>query len=177
MAELSDQGIRIHYFTGNHDIWMFDYLEQETGTIIYRKPTSMLLEGKRFFLAHGDDLDENNYSFRFLKWVFTNRFLQWAFARIHPNFAFRIADRWSKHSRVIHGVDPFRGEEEPIVQYSRKHLENQEYDYLVFGHRHCPVDYPFNDRTRLFILGDWLTHFSYAVFDGDHLELKFHSKS
>lgn len=172
MAELSDRGIRLHYFTGNHDLWMSDYLTEETGITLYRKPTAITLNGKHFFLAHGDDLDEKNRSFRILKWMFTNRFLQWAFSRLHPNFAFGIADQCSRRSRLLHGVDPFKGENEPIIQYSRKYLEDKGYDYLVFGHRHCPVDYPFNNHTRLIILGDWLTHFSYAVFDGEKLELK-----
>lgn len=172
MAELSDRGVRLHYFTGNHDIWMFDYLTEETGVKLYRNATAMTLMGKHFFLAHGDDMDENNHSFRILKRIFTNRFLQWAFTRLHPNFAFRFAQRWSRRSRILHGEDPFKGEEEPLIQYSRKHLENQGYDYLIFGHRHCPVDYPLNKYTRLIILGDWLNHFSYAVFDGEKLELK-----
>lgn len=172
-AELSDRGIRLHYFTGNHDIWMFDYLTSEAGIALYRHPTAVTLNGKHFFLAHGDGLDENDRTFRWLKWIFTNKFLQWAFARLHPNFAFGLANRWSRHSRAVHGVDPFRAEDEPIVQYSRKYLENQGYDFLVFGHRHCPVDYPLNEHTRLFILGDWMSQFSYAVFDGEKLELKF----
>ncbi|MCX6225712.1 MAG: UDP-2,3-diacylglucosamine diphosphatase [Bacteroidia bacterium] len=172
IAELSDRGIRLHYFTGNHDIWMFDYLTQETGIKLYRHPTAITLDDKHFFLAHGDGLDEQDHTFRLLKWIFTNKFLQWVFARLHPNFAFWIANGWSRHSRSLHGVDPFKEEKEPIVQYSRKYLEHKGYDYLVFGHRHCPVDYRLNDHTRLFILGDWLSHFSYAVFDGETLQLK-----
>lgn len=172
LAELSDQGIRLHYFTGNHDIWMFDYLTEETGMTIYRHPTALTLKGRHFFLAHGDGFDENDHTFRFLKWIFTNRFLQWAFARLHPNFAFRIADGWSRRSRMIHGEQAFRSEEEPLVKYSRKYLEGQGYDFLIFGHRHCPVDYPLNEHTRLVVLGDWINHFSYAVFDGESLQLK-----
>ena len=172
IAELSDRGIRLHYFTGNHDIWMFDYLTEETDIILYRHPAAITLKGKHFFLAHGDGMDEKDYTFRLLKRIFTNRFLQWFFARLHPNFAFWIANGWSKHSRMIHGVAPFKGEKEPMVQYARKYFGNQGYDYLVFGHRHCMVDYPLNEITHLIILGDWLSHFSYAVFDGNKLELK-----
>lgn len=172
ISELSDQGIRMHYFTGNHDIWMFNYLAEETGISIYCHPTAITIQGRHFFLAHGDGLDEYDRTFKVLKWIFTNRFLQWSFARLHPNFAFSIANRWSRHSRMMHGDLPFKGEKEPIVEYSRKYLESEGYDYLIFGHRHCPVDYPLNDRTRLVILGDWLTHFSYAVYDGETLKLK-----
>jgi UDP-2,3-diacylglucosamine hydrolase len=83
-----------------------------------------------------------------------------------------MAHGWSRKSRAIHGEEPFRGEQEAIIRYSRKYLEKEGYDFLVFGHRHCPVDYPLNDRSRLMILGDWVTHFSYAVFDGEQLSLK-----
>jgi UDP-2,3-diacylglucosamine hydrolase len=172
MAELADRGIRLHYFTGNHDIWMFGYLNRETGMEIYRHPTAMTIEGKQFFLAHGDGFDENDRTFRFLKKIFTNKPLQWAFARLHPNFAFWLASGWSKRSRMIHGEEPFKGEEEPLVRFARKNLVGQGYDYLVFGHRHMPVDYPLDDQTRLLILGDWITHYTYAVFDGETVELK-----
>lgn len=171
MAELSDRGIRIHYFTGNHDIWMFDYLTGETGITLYRHPTAITLNDKHFFLAHGDGMDEKDHTFRILKWIFTNRYLQWGFARLHPNFAFFIANGWSRKSRQIHGEEPFRNENEAIVRYSRKYLLDQGYDFLVFGHRHCPVDYPLSENTRLFILGDWITHFSYAVFDGETMRM------
>lgn len=172
-SELSDRGIRLHYFTGNHDLWMFDYLTRETGLQLYRHPTALTLQGRHFFLAHGDDLDETDHRFRMLKRIFTNRFLQWAFARLHPNFAFWIASGWSRRSRQLHGVDPFRGDEEPIVRYARKYLSDQGYDYLVFGHRHCPIDFTLTEDTRLFILGDWMTHFTYAVSEGGKLELKY----
>jgi len=172
LAELSDLGIRVHYFTGNHDIWNFSYLKEETGIILYNYPTAMTLGGKQFFLAHGDGLDESDHSFRFVKSIFTNRFLQWAFARLHPNLAFSIAQKWSRRSRVKHSDDCFHGESEPIIRYSRKHLENEGYDFLVFGHRHIPVDYPLTPHTRLIILGDWITNFSYGVFTEGTFELK-----
>ena len=172
LAELSDLGIRIHYFTGNHDIWNFSYLKEETGISLYNNPTAMTLGGKQFFLAHGDGLDESDHSFRFIRSLFTNRFLQWAFARLHPNLAFSIAQKWSRRSRVKHADDCFHGESEPIIRYARKHLQNEGYDFLVFGHRHIPVDYPLTPYTRLIILGDWINNFSYAVFTEGKLELK-----
>ncbi len=172
MAELSDSGIRLHYFTGNHDIWLFNYLQKEIGLTLYRKPTGLTINGRHFLLAHGDGMDESDRTFRFLKRVFTNRILQWAFARLHPNFAFWIARGWSKHSRMIHGVDPFLGKDEPVVKFALKHLSDQGYDFIILGHRHVPVDYQLTEDTRLVILGDWMTHFTYAVFDGVTLSLK-----
>ncbi len=172
LAEMSDLGIRIHYFTGNHDIWNFNYLQEETGMVLYHHPTAMTLGGKQFFLAHGDGLDESDRTFRFIKSIFTNRFLQWAFARLHPNLAFGIARKWSRRSRVKHTDNNFHGESEAIIRYSRKHLENEGYDYLVFGHRHIPVDYPLTPHARLIILGDWINNFSYGIFREGTLELK-----
>jgi UDP-2,3-diacylglucosamine hydrolase len=172
LAEMADSGIRIHFFTGNHDLWLFSYLEEEIGLTLYRQATGITLNGKHFLLAHGDDMDEKDHKFRFIKGIFTNRFLQWAFARLHPNFAFWIARSWSRHSRLIHGTDPFKEENEAVVQFARKHLLNQGYDYIILGHRHVPVDFALDPDTRLIILGDWLNHFTYAVFDGTTLELK-----
>jgi UDP-2,3-diacylglucosamine hydrolase len=172
LAELADSGIRLHYFTGNHDIWIYHYLPAEVGMTIYRKPSEIEVAGKKFFLAHGDGLDESDRLFRWIKLIFTNRALQWAFARLHPNFAFWLAHGWSKRSRVRHGEEPFREEGEPIIKYARKNLTDKGFDYLIFGHRHTPVDYPLNERTRLIILGDWVSHFSYGVFDGRDFSLQ-----
>jgi len=171
LSELSDAGIRLHFFTGNHDIWLFDYLENEIGMTVYRRPARLTLGQKEFFLAHGDGFDETDHRFKIIKKIFTCRILQWGFSRLHPNFAIWLAHSWSNRSREKHGEDPFREEEEPMVKYARKHLLNRGYDYLIFGHRHCPVNYPLDDHTRLIILGDWLTHFSYAMFDGDTVTL------
>lgn len=172
LAELSDSGVRLHFITGNHDIWVYDYFPSEIGMEIHREPVVLEEAGKRLFLAHGDGLDESDRVFRWIKGLFTNRALQWAFARLHPNFAIWLAHGWSRRSRVRHGEEAFRGEDEPIIRYSRKHLIDKNFDYLVFGHRHTPVAYPLNDRTRLLILGDWISHFTYGVFDGRELTLE-----
>ncbi len=173
IARMSDAGVIMHFFTGNHDIWAFDYLPLETGMVIHRKPVTAQYADKRFFLAHGDDLDESDVRFRVIKSFFTNGLMQWAFARLHPNFALWIAHSWSRRSREAHGDEAFKGEEEAIVKYARRHLLEKGYDYLVFGHRHCPVDYRLNDETRLIILGDWMKHFTYARFNGTDLQLLF----
>ncbi|MEA1878331.1 MAG: UDP-2,3-diacylglucosamine diphosphatase [Bacteroidota bacterium] len=171
IAELCDSGLEIHFFTGNHDIWVFDYLPKETGVILHRQPIITEILGKTFFLAHGDGIDEEDKKFRFLKKIFTNPFLQWCFSRIHPNFAFGLAKRWSKYSRDQQQVDPFKGEREPFVMYARKHLMDQGLDYVVFGHRHCPAHYPLNSSTNLIILGDWLSNFTIGIFDGKEFQL------
>ena len=172
LAALADRGVDIHYFTGNHDVWAFKYLEQEIGLELHREALIKEIGTKRFFLSHGDDTDKADRKFLFLKNLFTNRGLQWVFSRLHPNFAFRIASGWSKRSRMIHGTEPFEEENEAMVVYSRDYLLNEGLDFIVFGHRHCPVDYALNNQTRMIILGDWISHFTYGEFDGEEFRLK-----
>lgn len=172
IAELCDSGLEIHFFTGNHDIWIFDYLPKETGVILHRKPVIEEILGKTFFLAHGDGIDENDKQFRLLKKIFTSPFLQWCFSRLHPNFAFGLARRWSKYSREQQLVAPFKDEKEPFVIYARKHLMEQGIEYMVFGHRHSPVQYHLDSSTELIILGDWLNNFTIGIFDGKEFTLK-----
>ncbi len=171
IARLSDQGLEIHFFTGNHDIWVFDYLPQETGIILHREAVITEILGKTFYLAHGDGYDQADKKFNLLKKVFTNPILQWCFSRLHPNFAIGLASRWSRYSRDSHGTDHFKDEEEGLVNYSRNNLMDQGLDYIVYGHRHCPIIYPLSDHLQLVILGDWLHHFTYASFDGEAFEL------
>lgn len=172
IAELCDSGIEIHFFTGNHDIWVFDYLPKETGVILHRDPIIKEIMGKTFFLAHGDGIAAGDNKYRLLKKVFTSTFLQWCFSRIHPNFAFGIARKWSKYSRDVQTVHPFKEEKEGFVVYARKFLMDQGIDYMVFGHRHCPVKYPLDSSTELIILGDWLSNFTIGIFDGEEFILK-----
>ncbi len=172
LAELSDKGITIHFFTGNHDIWAFDYLEKEIGLILHKNALICQIGSKNFFLAHGDGTNKSDRKFLFLKKVFHNKTLQWFFSRLHPNFAFFLASGWSKHSRLINGSEPFLGEDEPMVSYCRENLMDEGLDFIVFGHRHCPVIHPLNNSTDMVILGDWITHFTYGEFDGENFELK-----
>lgn len=171
LAEISDKGIPVHFFTGNHDIWAFDYLNTEIGLELHRDAHIVDIGTKRFFLSHGDGTDKTDRKYLFLKKIFQNRSLQWFFSRLHPNFAFSIASGWSKHSRLINGMDPFHGENEPMVKFARENLLTEGLDFIIFGHRHCPVDYPLNENTRMVILGDWITHFTYGVFDGEEFAL------
>jgi UDP-2,3-diacylglucosamine hydrolase len=172
ISEITDQGIPVHFFTGNHDIWVFDYLPEETGMEIHRDSYTTELMGKRFYLAHGDGLDENDKGYLLLKKIFTNRLLQWLFARLHPNFAFSLAHRWSKSSRLSKKETGFNAEEEGMFRFATAVLEKEHFDYFVFGHRHRMADIPMKDRTRFILLGEWIRTFSYGVFDGEKFELK-----
>ncbi len=172
LAELADRGVDIHYFIGNHDIWAYKYLEEEIGLEIHREALITEIGTKQFFLVHGDESNRSDRKFLFLKNLFTNKSLQWLFSRLHPNFAFWLASAWSKHSRMVHGTKPFEKEKEPMVVFSRENLLEEGLDFIVFGHRHCPVDYELNKQTRMIILGDWITHFTYGEFDGEEFRLK-----
>lgn len=173
IAEITDKGIEVHFFTGNHDIWVFDYLPEETGVILHKEKLVTEINGKKFLIAHGDGLGPGDKGFKRMKKVFTCRFAQWLFARIHPNFAVWMAHSWSRKSRYKEEKKKlqFKGpEKEWLILYAKKKLEKEHYDYFIFGHRHITVKYKLNDA--VFInLGDWLHNFSYAVFDGNELRL------
>lgn len=175
IAEITDSGIPVHFFTGNHDIWVFDYLPKEIGVSVHREIWKTELMGKKFFLGHGDGLGPFDRPYRILKKIFTNKFLQWAFARIHPNFAIWLAHKWSGHSRLKDGkveADSFRGEDkEWLVLFAKEELKKEHYDFFVFGHRHWPCNIQLNEKSRYINTGDWVTHFTYAVFDGEKMEV------
>ncbi|GAF01732.1 UDP-2,3-diacylglucosamine diphosphatase [Saccharicrinis fermentans] len=177
ICEFTDSGIPVHFFTGNHDIWVFDYLPKETGMIIHHDPYKVELNGKSFYLAHGDGLGPYDKAYNRLKWVFTNKFLQWMFARIHPNFAVGFARKWSKQSRLKNensDESQFLGEDkEWLMLHARDILEKEHFDYFVFGHRHLAFHKDFMDNSHFIYLGDWVNHRSYGVWDGTKFELKF----
>lgn len=175
LAEISDSGIPIHIFTGNHDMWIFDYLPQEIGAKLYREPIERNWDGKEFYIGHGDGLGPGDYGYKFIKKVFANRFLQWCFARLHPNFGIGLANYFSRASRAKTGESDaeFLGEDkEWLAIYSKEMLEKKHFDYFVFGHRHLPLELDLNDNSKYINLGDWIQYFTYGVFDGKEMKLE-----
>jgi UDP-2,3-diacylglucosamine hydrolase len=175
IAELTDRGIIVHYFTGNHDMWTFDYLSKELNVKIYREPIEIEYNGKQFYIGHGDGLGPGDHGYKFIKKVFSSKISQWLFARLHPNAGIGIAEYFSKKSRVATGIsdEKFLGEEkEWLIIHSKEILEKKHFDYLIFGHRHLPLDFPINGKSRYINLGDWIRYFSYGVFDGKEFELR-----
>lgn len=174
ISEITDSGIPVHFFTGNHDIWVFDYLPMETGIILHRQPVEKDFSGLKFYLGHGDGLGPGDKNYKLLKKIFTSRTLQWLFARIHPNFSIWFAHRWSHSSRFSKVNEPFKGEEnETLISYAKDILKKRHFDYFIFGHRHIPLNYAINDKSRFIYLGDWLENFSYGVFNGKEVNIKF----
>ncbi|MGE0637385.1 MAG: UDP-2,3-diacylglucosamine diphosphatase [Bacteroidia bacterium] len=173
LAELSDAGIPIHVFTGNHDMWMFGYLEKELNITLYREPIVREYSGKKFFIGHGDGLGPGDHGFKVIKKVFANKISQWMFAKLHPDWGIKIANYWSGTSRESNNDEVFLGEEnEWLFQFAREKLKTEPIDYFIFGHRHLPLDLKVGDNSHYINLGDWILHNTYAVFDGDKLELK-----
>lgn len=173
VAKLTDAGLPVYFFTGNHDIWVFGYLQQETGVKVIHDVLETEIYGKQFYISHGDGLGPYDKKYNFLKKIFTNRFLQWCFSRIHPNFAVWLADHWSKHSRGNHKypTEPDY-EKEWLVKHARDVMKEKNFDYYVFGHRHIPIVYKLDRDTTFINLGDWLENFTYGEFDGETFQLK-----
>ena len=174
IAEITDSGIPVHFFIGNHDMWMFDYFEKELGVIMHRKHGPREIGEKKFFLGHGDGLGPGDNGYKFIKKVFANKFCQWCFARIHPNLGIGMANYWSRRSRSKNKEpQKFLGaDKEWLITYCNKKLEDNHYDYFIFGHRHWPIEHKLQNGSFYINLGDWLHHCTYAVFDGEKVELK-----
>jgi UDP-2,3-diacylglucosamine hydrolase len=175
LSEFNDLGIEVHYFTGNHDVWVFDYLPSETGVILHRGPITIEINDKTFFIGHGDGMGKGDQGYKLLKACFTSKILQFLFSRLHPNLALSIGHTWSKHSRLSKGVsEAFLGEsKEHQVIFAHDYLKDNKIDYFIFGHRHIPMDLKLNETSRLINLGEWIISNSYAEFDGNDVSLKF----
>lgn len=178
IAELSDNGIPVHLFTGNHDMWMFDYLPRELGVTMFREPITREWNGHSFYIGHGDGLGPGDRGYKMIKKVFDNPLCQWLFARLHPNFGISLANFWSRKSRKAGGEKDkvFLGEDEWLLQYCREMEQTTHHDHYVFGHRHLPLDIPVNEQSQYLNLGDWISFYTYGVFDGEQLELKEYPK-
>lgn len=180
LAEIRDSGIPIEIFTGNHDVWMFEYFPSELGIPVHRNAIMEDFDGKKFMLGHGDGLGPGDLGYKRLKKVFTNPVLQFLYRQIHPDLAWRIANFWSKKSRSQEAKPPpFLGKDkEWLIQYCEYKLRSfPDTDFFVFGHRHLPVFYPLSNQKSHYInIGDWLNHNTYGVFDGKFFYLYQYGK-
>ena len=174
LAHLTDSGIRIHLFCGNHDLWLRDYFQDELGIFVHKQRETPALYGKTFMLGHGDGLDPKDKKYKFINSIFKNKFCISAFATLHPRWAIAMAQKWSRSSRASHSEKDMidLGEKEPIYQFCLKTLESQNIDFFVFGHRHLVCNKKIKDKTRYINLGYWNIYGHYAVWDGENLELK-----
>ncbi len=180
MAELTDNGIPVHFFVGNHDMWMKDYFQKELNIPVYFEPVDFEYNGKKFLVGHGDGLGPGDHGYKFLKKVFRNPVCQWLFGILPPYIGVGLANYFSRKSRAKalakNTDDRFLGEDnEWLIVYCKEVLQKKQYDYFVFGHRHLPIHFNLNENSLYVNLGDWLKYYSYAVFDGTNLELKYYT--
>jgi UDP-2,3-diacylglucosamine hydrolase len=179
IAEITDSGIPVFWFIGNHDMWIFDYIPKELGVTMLREEIVRDFNGKSFFIGHGDGLGPGDHGYKFIKKIFRNKFCQWLFARMHPNLGIAIANLSSRKSRVATGESDaiYHGEEkEMLIQFCLEKLKEQHFDYFIFGHRHLPLTIPLTNKSEYINIGDWINYFTYGVFDGEKMELKAFEK-
>jgi UDP-2,3-diacylglucosamine hydrolase len=175
LAELRDAGIPIIFFTGNHDMWMFDYFPKELGIPIYREPQVLQVGAQKLMIGHGDGLGPGDKTYKVIKKFFNSRLCQWLFARIHPNLGIAIANRWSRESRIsnIKREEKFEGEEGEFLWVYCNEVEREEHhDYYIFGHRHLVLDLKIGRNSRYINLGEWVHFGNYAEYDGQTVKLK-----
>ncbi len=179
ISELTDNGVEVHYFTGNHDIWAWEYLTEECGVVMHHDPITISIADQTFFLGHGDGLGDPDRSFRFIRSVFHNRLCQRLFRWIHPDLGVAFGLHWAKRSRLSHGYGasgepPYMGEDkEPLVLFAKDYLQGHpDINYFLFGHRHIELDLMLSHQCRMLVLGDWISQFTYAVFDGERLYME-----
>ncbi len=175
LAELKDMGIEIHFFVGNHDLWMRDFFKTELDIPVYHHPKILTFNNKVFYIGHGDGLGPEDKGYKRMKKVFTNPFSKWLFRWLHPDIGVRLGQYLSTKNKLISGEEDviFLGEDQEwLVQYSKEMLNKQHFDYFIFGHRHLPMEIKLNQKSTYINLGDWVKHFTYAVFDGKNLSLK-----
>lgn len=174
LAELSDSGIKIYFFTGNHDLWMRDYLSKEIGAEVFFDRRHFIIDGKKFFIAHGDGLGPNDKGYKRMKKLFTNKIAQFLFYLLHPDFAVWLGITTSRKNKLISGEEDvkFLGEEnEWLALYAKRKLEEEHFDYFLFGHRHYPMELKVGENSTYINTGDWVDQFTYVVYDGQEVKL------
>lgn len=176
LAELTDNQIPVHFFVGNHDMWMSGYFEKELNIPVFYKSQTYTFNGKKFLIGHGDGLGPGDHGYKFIKKIFRNPLCRFLFGLLPPFFGISLANFFSKRSRIMTGSadEKFLGEDkEWLVIYAKQKLKEEQFDYFVFGHRHLPIDLQLSQTSRYVNLGDWIKYNSYAEFDGDTLHLKY----
>jgi len=170
LAELSDRGIRLYYFSGNHDIWLFGYLEKEIGMNIYHNPEFFECNNEIFYLAHGDGLGPGDIGYKIMKKIFRSKISQWIYARLHPNFATALANFLSNKSRYANlKKDIWESIFAKQVIYAESILSNHKVDYFIFAHQHIPMKKQIGNA-ELYNIGNWMGDFSYIRYGESELK-------
>ena len=174
LAEITDRGIPVFFFTGNHDMWLFDYFSQELNVSVFREPQSFKVNDAMLQVGHGDGLGPGQVSYKMLKAMFANPMCQWLFKWIHPNVGFAIANLWSRKSRTHNGVaQPFiSAGDEKIFQHCKDSEKAMHHDFYIYGHRHLTLELPINSTSMYYNVGEWIQGFTFGVFDGQQFRLE-----
>ena len=175
LAEITDSGIPVYFFVGNHDLWMNDYFEKELNITTFHRPQYFLLNNKMFLIGHGDGLGPGDKGYKRMKKVFINPLSKWLFRWLHPDLGVKLAKYLSVKNKLISGDEDaeFLGEEnEWLIQYCRRKLQEKNTDFFIFGHRHLPINFDLSDTVKYINLGDWISYYTYAEFDGENTALK-----
>lgn len=167
LCHMADNGVEIHIFTGNHDMWLFNYFQQEIGVTLHKEGIRKTFFGKQYFIAHGDGLGPGDHTYKVIKAVFSNSFMQWCFHRMHPNFGIKLMKYISRRGRMNDKplTEISLPEKEWLVQFANEYIKSNATDYFVFGHRHFPFEHHLTDSAKLFYLGDWLKFNTYIKID------------
>jgi len=174
LAEITDRGIPVFFFTGNHDMWLFDYFSKELNVSVFKEPQSFKVNGHTLQVGHGDGLGPGQTSYKMMKLVFANPICQWFFKWLHPNVGFAAAHVWSRQSRYHNGVaQPFISvSEENIFQYCKQVEAHKHHDFYVYGLRHLTLELPLNNQSVYYNVGEWIQGSSYGVYDGSNFKLE-----
>jgi UDP-2,3-diacylglucosamine hydrolase len=174
ISEITDSGIPVHFFTGNHDMWVGDYLSEECGMIIHKQPFTAVFNGKKFHLAHGEGLGTNSTGYKILLSIFRNKPLQTMYSAMHPSIGMGIGHKWSLSSRLGKGITKeYLGEDkEDLIRYAKAIMKNDNIDYFIFGHRHLAITIKITPQSEIVFLGDWIKNGSYAEWDGKTLTFR-----
>ena len=175
LAELSDSGIKIYFFVGNHDYWTRDYFQKEIGMEVLKKPTEFKINNKLFFIGHGDGLGPGDFKYKFLKRIFRNPLFIFLFRINYPWFGIPLGNFFSRNNKILSGNNiKFKSKENEILyHFCKKKLNIKHYDFFVFGHRHLPLKIELGNNSYYFNTGDWINHYSFLHFKDDSLELKY----
>lgn len=174
IGRITDSGVPVHFFTGNHDMWVKNYFVEECGMIVHTKPLLTTFDSKTFYLAHGEGLGTTSLGYKILLSIFRNETLRVLYSALHPNTGMAIGLKWSLSSRLGKGITKeFLGEEkEDLLRHARQVLLSGQVDYFIFGHRHMARIFRISESSEVYFLGDWIRHNSYAEWNGEELLLK-----
>ena len=168
LKDLSEKKIKIHYFIGNHDFLHRDFFKEEFGAVMYEDALSVELNGKKFFIAHGDGMVSNDTAYNILKWILRNKFFQTLYSLLHPDLGISIASKTSKTSRVYTDKKDY-GEVDGLFEAAKKKID-EGYDFVLFGHLHKRLWQTYKQGNYV-NLGSWLDKPCYGVFKDQKFEI------